>query len=406
MSSDLQPHPGRSGKSCAHSKNGCLTCKIRRVKCDEVRPICTACSRRREACVWNDNQSALRILPLMARAALRPSKERHLSLPPLSEMRPQELELLHNWTTNTMFTFIPALPAIRYAFQVSLPQFAFRNTSFLHALFVITSLHMHYLLPSSNHLSRAKFFCQHAVVGLFQNTSTNILSPDVLIMAEVLLATFWLAFPAWEPGQGVMFQDVFTWFPAAKTIMRRAAFYRRNSDRSRFVTTVVVAREKSPMPTPFSEIFLKMCRPEVCPLDIEELEDESTLAVYEAALHAFIHCTWGNFMNPELSTLAVWGFLWSSPDEFFTLFLEKRPRALILVAHYCAILGQFDGVWWYSWERCRHDLQQILSHLDEMWLPCMEYPLNVLAMKDQDVANALDAAVGSSSIAETTSDNL
>ncbi|KAH8818607.1 hypothetical protein DL96DRAFT_366134 [Flagelloscypha sp. PMI_526] len=388
MSADPQPHPSRSGKRCTHSKKGCLACRIRRVKCDEVRPICTACSRRRETCLWNDNQSALHILPRMARAALNPSKNRYLSLPPLSEMRPQELELLHTWTTITMFTFVPTLPAVRYAFQVSLPQFAFQNTSFLHALFAVTSLHMHYLLPSSNYLPRAKMYCERAVFGLFQSASTTTVPPDILVMAEILLATFWLAFPAWETKHNAMLPDVFNWFPAAGVIMRRATFYRQSTNLPRFLPTVVTAIERSPFPTPFAEIFTEMCHPEMCPFDTEELKDKQTLAVYETGFYALTHCTWGAFMIPELSTLAVSGFLWALPDDFFKLFLEKRPRALILVAHYCAILGQFDGVWWYSWERFRHDLQQILSLIHEKWLPWMEYPLNVLAMKEEDLGDA------------------
>ncbi|KAH8818780.1 hypothetical protein DL96DRAFT_1621920 [Flagelloscypha sp. PMI_526] len=389
----------RLRKGRGQSKKGCLTCKIRHVKCDEVRPICTACSRRREACVWNDNESALHILPDMARAALRPSKDRQLSLPPLSSIRTQELELLHNWTTNTIFTLVPALPTIHYDFQVTFPQIAFQNKFLLHALFAITSLHMHYLLPSSEYLPRAKMFGQSAILGL-RDTPLDTISPNVLIMLEVLLATYWLAFPAWDPKHGDTFPDVFNWFPAAMTIMRRASSYRNGSERPRFITAVFSAHRLYSMVTPFQEIFLKMCHPEVCPFDTEELEDKRTLAVYESALRSFIHCSWEIFMNPKIQTYAIFGFLCATPDEFRKLFLEKRPRALILVAHYCAILGQFDGVWWYSWERYHHDLQQILSHLDEKWLPCMEYPLNVLAMRDLDQNNELDAAVRFDSMEE------
>ncbi|KAH8818781.1 hypothetical protein DL96DRAFT_371053 [Flagelloscypha sp. PMI_526] len=404
MSSDPPlGHPARLRKSRGQSKKGCLTCKIRRVKCDEVRPACTACSRRREACVWNDNESALHVLPHMARAALRPSKDHQLSLPPLSNVGSQDLELLHNWTTNTIFTFVPALPAIQYGFQVSFPQIAFQNKFLLHALFAITSIHMHHLLPTSEYLPRAKMFCQHAILGLF-NASADAISPDVLIMAEVLLATYWLAFPAWNSKRGDAFPDVFNWFPAAMTIMRRASFHRNDSERPRFITTVFSAHDMFSMATPFPEIFMKICDPHVCPFDTEELEDKRTLAVYEIALRSFIHCSWGIFMNPKIQTFAIYGFLCAAPDEFIRLFLEKRPRALILVAHHCAILGQFDGVWWYSWERCRYDLQRILSYLDEKWLPCMEYPLNLLAMKDQDLGNVLDVAVRSGSLVEEKSE--
>ncbi|BCR85874.1 Zn(II)2Cys6 transcription factor [Aspergillus chevalieri] len=36
------------------SRHGCLTCKSRRVKCDEARPVCGACSSRGEPCSFPD----------------------------------------------------------------------------------------------------------------------------------------------------------------------------------------------------------------------------------------------------------------------------------------------------------------------------------------------------------------
>ncbi|KAF1979746.1 hypothetical protein BU23DRAFT_586312 [Bimuria novae-zelandiae CBS 107.79] len=37
-------------KSAAKSRNGCVTCKARRVKCDETKPACNQCTRRRVTC--------------------------------------------------------------------------------------------------------------------------------------------------------------------------------------------------------------------------------------------------------------------------------------------------------------------------------------------------------------------
>lgn len=42
---------GKSGKGVDKSKNGCRECRRRRVKCDEVLPICLRCQRRRTICL-------------------------------------------------------------------------------------------------------------------------------------------------------------------------------------------------------------------------------------------------------------------------------------------------------------------------------------------------------------------
>ncbi|KAH8795887.1 hypothetical protein DL96DRAFT_1204064 [Flagelloscypha sp. PMI_526] len=404
MSSNTLSHPVGSHRSHGSSKKGCLACKTRRVKCDEVRPICTACSKRREVCVWNDNPSVLLALPHAARAALRLSKDRQLSLPPLSESRPKELELLHNWTTNTLFTFIPSEPAIRHGFQVSLPQIAFQHEFLLHAMFAITSLHMNHLLPSFNYLPLAKMHCQRAVVEAFKAREDSA-SPDAVIMTSMLLATYWLALPTWELTYQSHYPDIFNWVPAVKTIMLMVRPYDQNLVGSTFSFLPGRINGLPTVVTPFPDILYRIYDPQACPFDTEELEDTHTVAMYEAALNSFIHYGWNVFMEHEIQTFAIFGFICGAPEDFFRLFLERRPRALIIVAHYCTILGQFDGVWWYSWERCRHDLQHILSLLGEEWLPCMEYPLNVLAMKDQHLEDVCDTPffAGSRSVPELRS---
>lgn len=42
------------GRSKEKSKKGCLTCKFRKKKCDEVKPICRDCLRFGKECVWAD----------------------------------------------------------------------------------------------------------------------------------------------------------------------------------------------------------------------------------------------------------------------------------------------------------------------------------------------------------------
>ncbi|KAG7663806.1 uncharacterized protein J8A68_002666 [[Candida] subhashii] len=44
-------------KETSRSKNGCLTCKIRKKKCDETRPICSDCKRLKKKCTWADYDS-------------------------------------------------------------------------------------------------------------------------------------------------------------------------------------------------------------------------------------------------------------------------------------------------------------------------------------------------------------
>ncbi|KAH8818757.1 hypothetical protein DL96DRAFT_370609 [Flagelloscypha sp. PMI_526] len=403
MSSNPTPLPAVTRKNHNKSKKGCLTCRKRRVKCNEIHPICKSCSRRREACVWNEDSydPIAIVLPRVARLTLKVSTDHQLRLPVLSSFRPKELELLHNWTTNTIFTFIPDLPAIRYGFQVSLPQIAFQNEFLLHATFAVTSLHMHHLFPSSDHLLRAKMHCQRAVLGVL-GASQNHVSSDAVLLANILLGTYWVAFPSWGSNNPDDLPDVFNWVPAARTFIRKIGFNRQDMLTGRistppFLPLAAIGNHTSSTLTPFPDILYRIYSPEMCPFDSEELEDKHVLAAYQVALELISHCTWSAFMDSRVQYLAIYAFLSIVPDIFIRLFLENRPRALILVAHYCAFLGQFDRVWWYSWERFQHDLMRIMSLLDERWLPCIEYPLDVLAMRDQRLSDAFDGLIYSKS---------
>lgn len=44
-------------RSRPKSRSGCLTCKVRRKKCDETRPVCKDCQRFHKECVWVDPKS-------------------------------------------------------------------------------------------------------------------------------------------------------------------------------------------------------------------------------------------------------------------------------------------------------------------------------------------------------------
>lgn len=43
------------------SKSGCLTCRQRRVKCDEVKPKCGQCGKKNRDCQWDPQQVESRV---------------------------------------------------------------------------------------------------------------------------------------------------------------------------------------------------------------------------------------------------------------------------------------------------------------------------------------------------------
>lgn len=61
IDSTVGPHPKKG-----RSKNGCYTCRIKKVKCDEVRPRCKRCIRLRRLCDYGDYEPKIKHNDLLA----------------------------------------------------------------------------------------------------------------------------------------------------------------------------------------------------------------------------------------------------------------------------------------------------------------------------------------------------
>ncbi|KAH8823943.1 hypothetical protein DL96DRAFT_1818663 [Flagelloscypha sp. PMI_526] len=377
---------GTTRKSHHKSRGGCRNCKNRRVKCDQGRPGCGACLRRKEACTWLSLDEQLsKVLTSAAVASLTDSQ---LELPPLGEFRKIDLELLHHWTTTTLQTFVPDVPVTRHGFQIRLPHLALQHDFLLHSIFALSALHVHVLKSSGEYLRFAKVHCQKAIVSL-DNTSDYV-SGELAFMANALLSIYWIA----SPHDGSW--DVFDWFPVARTFMRRLREHWIAVSNGIIkdspvegLTSVLQHHMRSPFPTIVENIH----REEVCPYDPEELMDFNVVRAYELLLQDLSYM-WSVLMHPNQQSVAIYLFPAGVHDEFIDFFMKKRPRALILVAHYCALLSQFGSVWWYGADRARNDILKILSSLDPKWLPWMEYPLTVIGRMEGRVGMILPVRIG------------
>ncbi|KAH8832020.1 hypothetical protein DL96DRAFT_1812760 [Flagelloscypha sp. PMI_526] len=380
------------------SKAGCKNCRGRRVKCDETRPICNGCYRRKEACLWDSddppNNPLALILNPQANATLVQNSQ--FDLPPLVEFRKIDLELMHHWSTSTLQTFVPDVPLTRHGFQVLLPRLALEHDFLLHTIFALSSLHLHTCRPSEDYLRLAKMHCQRAILGLHKVGDS--VPQEFIFLANLPISIYWLASPSWTANSQSGTPDLFDWFPVARTFMRRLGPYWEGvcngiiAD-SQILPEDLTKEHKPPTFSLFPYIVGNIHREEVCPFDPEELVDPKVVSCYHHLIEK-LSCMWNVFMNSNLQNTAIFLFPAGVRDEFLELFLQKRPRALILVAHYCALLSQFGSVWWYGEDRARSDIQRILSLLDSKWLPWMEYPLTVLQMEEGTIDRRLIEVIG------------
>jgi len=154
-------HPKRPHKK---SRLGCIRCKHRRVKCDEVKPTCSACTARREDCTYPVSPSPSSTAPPSSgRASL--SFSRRSSPGPRSEddgglcianepvFRPsgadeEDLRLLWFYTTKTYGSFALRAgrePVIDNILKVKVLQCALQSPFLMDCVLGLSALHLQYL---------------------------------------------------------------------------------------------------------------------------------------------------------------------------------------------------------------------------------------------------------------------
>ncbi|KAF2436833.1 hypothetical protein EJ08DRAFT_4349 [Tothia fuscella] len=196
----------------AHTKtrNGCLRCKQRRVKCDEGQP-CRDCHRRNEFCnlvtdpryvaSFHNGSSAspssftaeatsIRQLSTASPVASPRQQDNQfssfstvqsavLSSVPSTEWA-EDLHLMAHWTIATCQT-LHRQPHVATLFQKTAPELALELPSMMHMMLSLSALHLAYLRPSEHKkYTTISMRHHHSATQQFQGTIQNITKDNFL----------------------------------------------------------------------------------------------------------------------------------------------------------------------------------------------------------------------------------
>ncbi|KAI2610547.1 hypothetical protein GGR54DRAFT_617390 [Hypoxylon sp. NC1633] len=142
-------------RSHKKSRNGCQNCKKWHTKCDEQGPPCNNCALRKAKCVYNrpknDGVSQSGALTIHSKGREATTYRAHLERPQGNvgslcasyggPSRLMELELMHQWSTNTYKTFCGIPEDIEYM-QVILPRASLNYDYMLNCILAVSSLHI------------------------------------------------------------------------------------------------------------------------------------------------------------------------------------------------------------------------------------------------------------------------
>ncbi|KAJ5676166.1 C6 transcription factor [Penicillium macrosclerotiorum] len=398
-------------RSHRKSRAGCLQCKRRKVKCDEIKPRCGNCAKHGVSCSFtvttlpvtsNEVKPIPRIEAAPASEIASPNTwatfsqgTQNANLSPIlgSNLPVFDMELLHHYMISTCYT-ISRTPAIQAIWRDEAPRIGFRMPAALHAILAISALHLARSDPSRKASCIAQAHIHH-------DTALRLVTPNMSLLAEgngpglflvtSLTCIFSCARAQSEDNFLVLFEQgrLTDWallFRGTKTVIQHS----KQSDHD-FLAG------------PLAPIFINGGRLSAIRRDAQTLEqgqvyvwelkqmirkelqaNEEQRKVYLETADA-IGRTLAVVMKPgegpNLQTADVFAWLLEVSDEYLQLLLQEQHIALIIFGYFSVALRQIEWMWWM--EGISHRLmRQLFSALDERFHVWLKWPQEQISWED------------------------
>ncbi|KAI1739821.1 hypothetical protein F4680DRAFT_125048 [Xylaria scruposa] len=411
------------------SRNGCLRCKKRRVKCDENRP-CAACMKHGVSCSLavaisgsSSPASSTSTRPDLASDAglsfsgssarnigmgnaLRPLRPSQLSIRPcvapsspltsdsvscpsrtLNDNNPNsqrrspwitDLELMHHWSTVTCFT-LPRGEELGHIWQVECVQLALTDEPFMHQILAISAFHMAYLRPSHRqvYLMLASQHHGEALQGLrtkFIHDVTPESSHSTFAAAALLIIGAFATFAVNDKNTGPVLQDMLDMFGLIRGMSVVLEAWRHTVVQGRFADLFVAYESCRPM------IFLEAVCEKLRNMK-ESIGDDEQTPVISREITNFIDSIKQSIRSarlPEIRLVMLWPI--NGHSDFLTLLHQRDAKALAILAYYCAIVHEAQQHAWYCARWGVNVARDIKSPISSLETEVMAWPLAYMGL--------------------------
>ncbi|RDA90509.1 hypothetical protein CP533_0836 [Ophiocordyceps camponoti-saundersi (nom. inval.)] len=388
-------------RSHRKSRAGCRRCKTRKIKCDEVHPRCGNCVKHGVLCDFEHapvvpprkpvvaGPSPVPVDPSPVAAGLSPLPSPGLSPdpPPVTTDRFTELRLLHHFTTSTAKTLIIRHSPADDVWLRAVPLVAFQEKPYLmDAILSIAALHLCALCPDDSVVARASHIYYHTSLteycaavehGITAGNAEALFLTAILIAFRSSASRLFLSDDSHpETTPDTRYVLPLAWFHAfqsVKSIISTSWQWIQNSD----VVKTVIESQPSFQPA------LEPLRPDSFFAHLlDELEEElaeEPLQQVSATSQAYSHAVGVlNWAHKNAYAPAALAFPASVSGRFVELIQEKRPRALVILACFYALLKRVDGIWWLNGV-ARREVAGLVSLFDPAspWRRHLEWPYRV-----------------------------
>lgn len=391
---DHRDRPYHAKRPHRKSRRGCRACKARKVKCDEARPACRNCVLRKEECAYlapssSPSSTSSLLSPADTRASRSVSPRRPDDPAPalVSEpgFRPADksmldMKLLWWYSTFTYTSFISEWAQPRRAhtiLQYDIPRRAFETPFLMDIVLCLSACHMHALQPGDispagvvSYRARAFEGYRRAIEQPRKGDHAGLLAGSLLLTA-VASQTFREA----DVGDLYILDWMVVWRGIGTVIglTPQEAFRKTGMAELFYRPAVDLEAAAAHVPAELAAMVAS-----IPPGDDEFpcVGDYGTTLLYLGSLHRELRLGKG----PVLYLQTVTWFT-SIPSGFVEAARARRPRALVILAHYLAFHKMLNNMWWLTGIGDR-GVAGIARHLGPEWAGALEVPCRAVAAGD------------------------
>jgi hypothetical protein len=301
----------------------------------------------------------------------------------------KDLELLHHYTTSTSLTLARGRKEHEEVWKITVPQLALDYPFLMHGLLAISALHLAYLRPERQH-EYAIIAANHENIALpFFRTNTSNISErncSAVFAFSGLVIIYAMASP--QPDRGLLFADSRGTEGVPEWLQLLRGTYALLSSVWHLVAAGPMAPLLNRVPArgggfnnpddAHITTLLPLFSLPMCPSS----ERREEIDVYLAALEGLRESFWIPYSSDKAFDIETAPFLWPVrvPPAFIKLLSQRKPEALILLAHQCVLLTRV-GPCWFMDSHVRQLMATIQADLGEEWRHWIAWPLEQVRLE-------------------------
>ncbi|KAI9051905.1 hypothetical protein LZ554_004161 [Drepanopeziza brunnea f. sp. 'monogermtubi'] len=334
------PQPALTRKAHRKSKNGCLVCKKRRIKCDETHPECGNCTRHSSVCEYPPLKTSL--VPQNGNLAAKRPLEINLV----------DLELLHHFTTVTAAT-LHNDPSVKRLWTTTVPQLGYKHDFVMHGILAISALHIGYYYPERKEYWTKQASLHHrsslakATPALSDVNETNAAELYIFSVLTCLCTYATLIDtddPVTEGPYGLA--QYITVSRQSDSIARMVS----DSLRAGPLGVLISSDRRWRWCEQVSHDTLSGARElrELSAVINQRHSDPRIKEAYQTAIDDLLNIFHAiSVMSPEMREASD-AFVWPSrlTDEYLELLRQPTQEALVILAYFAVLPEQIDSAWW------------------------------------------------------------